>query len=51
LGEFWKWVREHYYPRHMPQYINKKVAERAIPAPAAAAAISALGGRAVAKRP
>jgi hypothetical protein len=41
LPEFRKWVREHYLPHHLPQYLNSKVAQGHIPAPKAAAAIAA----------
>ena len=50
LGEFRKWVREHYYPTHMPPYISKKVAERAIPAPAAVARVDPAGAALVCPR-
>ncbi|MBY5533062.1 hypothetical protein HFO58_07745 [Rhizobium leguminosarum] len=42
LGEFRKWVRQKYVPDHLPQYLNTKVSQGHIPAPKAAAAITAL---------
>lgn len=42
LGEFRKWVRQQYVPKHLPQYLNSKVSQGHIAAPKAAAAITAL---------
>ncbi|RSV40075.1 hypothetical protein CA234_12470 [Sphingomonas sp. ABOLE] len=41
LGEFRKWVREEYIPNRMPKYLNDKVKQGQLPAPAASAAIDA----------
>jgi len=41
LGEFRKWVREEYIAKRMPTYLNQKVREGKIPAPAARAALDA----------
>ena len=41
LGEFRQWVREEYIAKHMPSYLNKKVRDGEIEAPAARAALDA----------
>ncbi|WP_083967279.1 hypothetical protein [Methylosinus sp. R-45379] len=50
LGEFRKWVREHYIPKHLPGYIDQKVREKQIPAPAARRALEAFAPKAIARR-
>lgn len=42
LGEFRKWMREHYLPTKFPTYLNDKVKQGQLPAPTAATAIAAL---------
>jgi len=41
LGEFRKWVREHYIPKQLPNYLSSKVKQGALAAPKATAAIAA----------
>lgn len=41
LGEFRRWVRERYIPKQLPNYLNTKVQQGAIPAKKAQAAIEA----------
>jgi hypothetical protein len=41
LGEFRKWVREHYVPVRLPNYLSDKVKQGRIPAQQASAAIAA----------
>jgi hypothetical protein len=43
LGEFRKWVREHYIPKQLPNYLQSKVKQGELPAPKATAAIEAFG--------
>jgi hypothetical protein len=51
LGEFRKWVREVYIPTQMPQYLNTKIRDGQIPAPAARAALDAFAPqKAIARR-
>jgi hypothetical protein len=45
LGEFKKWVRHTYMRTHMPQYLDSKIRDGQIPAPAARAALDALAPR------
>jgi hypothetical protein len=45
LGEFRKWVRDTYIPRQMPEYLNNKIRDGQIPAPAARAALDAFAPR------
>jgi len=45
LGEFRKWVREHYIPERMPEYLGKKIKEGQISAPAASKALDAFAPR------
>jgi hypothetical protein len=47
LGEFRQWVRHIYMKENMPNYLNKKVRDGQIPAPAAAKALTALQPRKV----
>lgn len=41
LGEFRKWVKEEYITKRMPGYLDQKIREGKIPAPAARAALDA----------
>jgi hypothetical protein len=43
LGEFRKWVRDHYIPKQLPNYLQSKVKQGELPAPSATAAIAAFG--------
>jgi hypothetical protein len=45
LGEFRKWVREVYIAKRMPSYLDQKIKEGKIPAPAARAALDAFAPR------
>lgn len=45
LGEFRKWVREEYIAKHMPSYLNQKVRQGKIPAPAARKALDSFAPR------
>lgn len=45
LGEFRKWVRQVYIAKRMPIYLNQKIREGKIPAPAARAALDAFAPR------
>lgn len=50
LGEFRKWVRDHYVPKNLPSYLSGKVKRGQIPARKADAALAAFkprGGRAL----
>jgi hypothetical protein len=47
LGEFRKWVREHYFTIKLPVYLSQKVRDGHIPAPKAQAAIEALTPKAI----
>ncbi len=47
LAEFRKWLKEHYIPNRLPTYLNQKVKDGQIPAPAARTAIDALGAKRV----
>jgi hypothetical protein len=42
LGEFRKWMRETYLPKHLPNYIGTKVKQGMIPGPSAQIAVQAL---------
>lgn len=50
LGEFRKWVREEYVAKHMPTYLNDKVRQGQIAAPAARAALDAFTPKRLASR-
>lgn len=45
LGEFRKWVKEEYIANRMPGYLDQKIREGKIPAPAARAALDAFAPR------
>lgn len=49
LGEFRKWVREHYVPKALPTYLSRKIADKGISAPAATKALAAFGSKQIAK--
>lgn len=48
LGEFRKWLREHYVPMKMPEYLGKKVRENQLDAPSATAVVAAFSRKALA---
>lgn len=50
LGEFRKWVREHYFTTKLPTYLSQKVRDGQIPGPKAQAAIEALAPKAITTR-
>jgi len=47
LAEYRKWVREIYIPEKMPKYLNQKIRDKHIPAPAARKAIDAFTRRSI----